>query len=102
MHAGDEMKSDDELAGAAGVFNAMGNLVRLRILKMLLETKKPLHIRGVARSLKIDYAAIYRHVMVLRASKLIVIYEVGRSRVLSPTNKDALEDLIRKGSALSK
>lgn len=96
------MASDEELAKAASVFNAMGNLVRLRILKMLLETDKPIHIKGVARNLKMDYAAVYRHVGVLRAANLIEIYEVGRSRVLSLVSKESIEDLVRKAAELSR
>jgi ArsR family transcriptional regulator len=92
------MTSTEEMIKAARVFNAMGNLVRLRILRMLVDTKKPIHIKGVARSLKMDYAAIYRHVSVLHAAKLIEIYEVGRSRVLTPVSKELVEDLVRKAA----
>jgi ArsR family transcriptional regulator len=64
-------------------FNALGNPIRLKILTMIFETQKPLHIKAVSKNLKMDYAAIYRHVEVLKKANLIKIFEVGRSRVLS-------------------
>jgi len=64
-------------------FNALGNPTRLQILIMIAETKKPLHIKAVSKNLKMDYAAIYRHIETLKKANLIKIFEVGRSRVLS-------------------
>lgn len=96
------MTSEEDSKVAARIFNALGSEVRLRILRMLMATKKPLHIRGVARNLKIDYAAVYRHVGVLKQAKLIEVYDVGRSRVLSPRQPELLTDLIRKIKDLTK
>jgi hypothetical protein len=42
-----------------------------------------------------DYAAVYRHVHVLRTARLLEVYEVGRSRVLTPRKSDLLGELIR-------
>jgi len=83
---------DDEVEKVARVFNALGNPTRLRILVLVAETERPLHIKAVAKALKMDYAALYRQVKVLEASGLLNVYEVGRSRVLS--SKDA--ELLRK------
>ena len=84
------------------MFGALGNAVRLRILLMLMDSKKPLHITAVATNLKMDYGGVYRHVEVLRDAGLIQIYEVGRSRVLSPINIETVKDLIGKAKNFSK
>ena len=55
------------------MFAALGNNVRLRILLMLMDSKKPLHITAVASNLKMDYGGIYRHVEVLREAGLIQV-----------------------------
>ena len=90
------MAPDDNLRTASAVFNALGSVVRLRIVKMLIETKKPLHIKAVARNLNMDYAAVYRHVHVLRTARILDVFEVGRSRVLTPRKPEAIIDLIEK------
>jgi len=87
---------EEDLRTASTIFNALGSVVRLRILKMLIETKKPLHIKAVARNLDMDYAAIYRHVHVLRTARLLEVYEVGRSRVLTPGKPDLVQELIQR------
>jgi len=84
------------------MFGALGNTVRLRILLMLMESKKPLHITAVASILKMDYGGVYRHVEVLRDAGLIQVYEVGRSRVLSPLNAETVKDVIAKAKSFSK
>ncbi len=90
------MAPDEDLRTASVVFNALGSVVRLRIVKMLIETKKPLHIKAVARNLNMDYAAVYRHVHVLRTARILDVFEVGRSRVLTPRKPEAIIDLIEK------
>ncbi len=90
------MVPDENLRTASAVFNALGSVVRLRIVKMLIETKKPLHIKAVARNLNMDYAAVYRHVHVLRTARILDVFEVGRSRVLTPRKPEAIIDLIEK------
>ncbi len=76
------------------IFNALGNPIRLRILLMLQNTKRPLHIKAVSRELGIDYAAIYRHVEILREAGLLEIFEVGRSRVLSLTDPTLFSEFL--------
>lgn len=90
------MLPEEDLRPASTIFNALGSVVRLRILKMLIETKKPLHIKAVARNLNMDYAAVYRHVHVLRTARLLEVYEVGRSRVLTPRKPDLVGELIQR------
>ena len=95
-----DMLPEEELRTASTIFNALGSVVRLRILKMLIETKKPLHIKAVARNLDMDYAAVYRHVHVLRTARLLEVYEVGRSRVLTPRKPDLVGEMIQKTKEL--
>jgi ArsR family transcriptional regulator len=94
------MLPEEDLRTASTIFNALGSVVRLRILKMLIETKKPLHIKAVARNLDMDYAAVYRHVHVLRTARLLEVYEVGRSRVLTPRKPDLVGEMIKKTKEL--
>lgn len=76
------MFTEEDIRHVTSVFSALGNPTRFRIIELVSETKRPLHIKAVAEILSKDYAAIYRHVKVLRKSGLLEIYEVGRSRVL--------------------
>ena len=96
------MSTTDDLKSASNIFGALGNPVRLRILLMLMDSTKPLHITAVASNLKMDYGGVYRHVEVLRDTGLIQVYEVGRSRVLSPLNSELIRDLITKVKSFSK
>ncbi len=57
-------------------------------------TERPLHIKAVAKNLKKNYAAVYRHVKVLEKSGLVKIYEVGRSRVLYAKNAELIKQLV--------
>lgn len=97
-----EMSTPEELKSASDLFGALGNPVRLRILLMLMESAKPLHITAVATNLKMDYGGVYRHVEVLKNAGLIQVYEVGRSRVLSPLNGELIRELISKGKNFNK
>ena len=91
-----EMSASEDLKSASTMFGALGNTVRLRILLMLMDSKKPLHITAVASNLKMDYGGVHRHIEVLRDAGLLQVYEVGRSRVLSPVNGELLRELISK------
>ena len=96
------LSATEELRSASATFSALGNSVRLRILLMLMDSKKPLHITAVATNLKMDYGGVYRHVEILRNAGLIQVYEVGRSRVLSPLNIDQVRDFIAKAKSFNK
>jgi DNA-binding transcriptional ArsR family regulator len=96
------MSASEELKSASTTFGALGNSVRLRILLMLMDSEKPLHITAVASNLKMDYAGVYRHVEVLRDAGLLQVYEVGRSRVLSPVNDEIVRDMIEKSKNFAK
>jgi len=84
------MFSSEGLRKVSALFRALGNPIRFKIVMLVSETKKPLHIKAVARLLKRDYAAIYRHIKVLEKSGLLGIYEVGRSRVLYPKDEELI------------
>lgn len=83
-----------EVGRVSRIFNALGNETRVRILRLINKTKRPLHIKAIAEALNLDYAALYRHVKVLQRSGLLVIYEVGRSRVVSLKNSESTEQLL--------
>lgn len=85
---------EDEIQRISEIFSALGNDVRVKILLLVSETRKPLHIKAVAKALNMDYAALYRHVKVLQRRGLLEIFEVGRSRVLSMKNRELVEQLI--------
>ena len=96
------MAAADELKSASQTFSALGNIVRLRILLMLMDSKKPLHITAVASNLKMDYGGVHRHVEVLRNAGLLQVFEVGRSRVLSPLNIEQVREFIAGAKELTK
>jgi DNA-binding transcriptional ArsR family regulator len=93
--------SEDERAHLSKVFDALGSSVRLRILHLVCETKRPLHIKAVAEILQMDYGAVYRHVDVMKKAGLVQIFEVGRSRVLSPLHIELLNQLLILASKIN-
>jgi DNA-binding transcriptional ArsR family regulator len=86
---------EQELRKISAVFNALGSPTRLKIVELVSETERPLHIKAVAQALKKDYAAVYRHVGVLEESGVVGVYEVGRSRVLYLKNVDTVKECVR-------
>lgn len=81
------------MQGISRVFSALGNETRVRIVLLISETRRPLHIKAIAEALDVDYAALYRHVKVLQSSGLLEVYEVGRSRVLTLKNRELTDKL---------
>jgi ArsR family transcriptional regulator len=67
----------------------------LRIIWLVSETERPLHIKAVSKVMKKDYAAVYRHIKVLEKSGLVGVYEVGRSRVLYLKNEELIKECVR-------
>ena len=86
---------EQELRQVSAIFSALGSPTRLRIVELVSETKRPLHIKAVAQVLKKDYAAVYRHVKVMEKSGLVGVYEVGRSRVIYLKNADLIKECVR-------
>jgi ArsR family transcriptional regulator len=95
-----DMSVEDEIRKVSNIFGAIGNPIRFKILMLVNETERPLHIKAVAKILKKDYAAIYRHVKVLEKNGLIRIYEVGRSRVLYAKNADLVKQLVETAKTM--
>jgi len=89
------MIEEDKIKKASSIFKALASDIRIRMLLMVFETKKPLHIKGIARNLKLDYATTYRHVQTLKKAGLVDIFEVGRSRVLSIKKPEELNTLMQ-------
>ena len=86
---------EQELRQVSAIFSALGSPTRLRIVELVSETERPLHIKAVAQALKKDYAAVYRHVKVMEKSGLVGVYEVGRSRVIYLKNADLIKECVR-------
>ena len=82
------------------LFQSLSSVPRMRILNLLLLTEKPVHIKGISRTLKLDYAATYRHIENLKKANLISIYEVGRSRVPYVNRKSEVKALIEATTKL--
>jgi len=93
---------EKEISRVSIVFAALSNPARLKILSIIRETKKPLHIKAVAITLKMDYAAVYRHIAILKKANLLQIFEVGRSRVLSPLHVEGVEQLVQQAIIVAK
>lgn len=89
------MLDEQELRQVSAIFSALGSPTRLRIVELVSETERPLHIKAVAQVLKKDYAAVYRHVKVMEKSGLVGVYEVGRSRVIYLKNADLIKECVR-------
>ncbi|MCS6784367.1 MAG: winged helix-turn-helix domain-containing protein [Candidatus Caldarchaeum sp.] len=83
-----QVKPSEENEKLARLFAALGNPLRLNILKIVSSSDRPLHIKGIARIIKTRYPITYKHVKTLQEAGLVTIYEVGRSRVVSPKTSD--------------
>jgi len=88
------MIDEKQLQQVSAIFSALGSQTRLKIIELVSETKRPLHIKAVAQVLKKDYAAVYRHVGVLEDSGLVGVYEVGRSRVIYLKNAELVKQCV--------
>jgi DNA-binding transcriptional ArsR family regulator len=86
---------EQELSRVSAIFSALGSPTRLRIVELVSETERPLHIKAVAQVLKKDYAAVYRHIRVLEKCGLVGVYEVGRSRVIYLKNAELIKECVR-------
>lgn len=96
------MYDEKEISRVSIVFAALSNPTRLKILSIISETRRPLHIKAIATTLKMDYAAIYRHISVLKEANLLQIFEVGRSRVLSPLHEGVVRQLFQQANTIAR
>lgn len=88
------MIDEEQLQQVSAIFSALGSPTRLKIIELISETQRPLHIKAVAQVLKKDYAAVYRHIGVLEDSGLVGVYDVGRSRVIYLKNGDLVKQCV--------
>lgn len=96
------MVGEKDFDSVSRVFDALGNPVRLRILAMVKQTTRPLHIKAISTALKLDYGVTYRHVEMLKDAGLLEIFEVGRSRVLSLYNPQVVGDFLELAGKIGK
>ncbi len=82
-------------------FNALSSKVRLDSLQTVSENRRPFHIKALANHLKLDYAAVYRHVIVLRDAALVDLFEVGRSKVVVAREEDTLRKVFELASSIN-
>jgi DNA-binding transcriptional ArsR family regulator len=87
--------NEQELRKVAMIFSALGSPTRLKIVELVSETSRPLHIKAVAMALKKDYATVYRHIGVLEQSGLVEVYDVGRSRVISLKHAGLVKECVQ-------
>jgi len=87
---------ESELSRVSAVFSALGSPVRLKIVELVGETERPLHIKAVAEALNSDYAAVYRHIRVLEDCGLVGVYDVGRSRVIYLKNGQLVKEIVER------
>ena len=92
--------NEADVERAAAIFNALGNPTRLRTLTLVSETNRPLHIMAIAKALGLDYAALYRHVRMLKEQGLVEVYEVGRSRVLIIKDAKQLKQIVETANKM--
>jgi predicted transcriptional regulator len=93
-----EEKSTDEQV--ATLFEALGNVQRIKILQLLLRLNRPVHLKGISRELKIDYASLYRHVEKLKSVGVVGVHDVGRSRVPYVKERDKVEQILGEASEI--
>jgi DNA-binding transcriptional ArsR family regulator len=87
--------NEQELRKVAMIFSALGSPTRLKIVELVSETSRPLHIKAVAMALKKDYATVYRHICGLEQSGLVEVYDVGRSRVISLKHAGLVKECVQ-------
>ena len=92
--------SQNEAKQIALLYRSLGSEVRLKIINLILSTKRPLHIQAIANNIGRDYAGVYRHIRTLKESGLVDVFEVGRSRVVSVKKVEELENVFEAAKAL--
>ncbi len=92
---------EENITRIAEIFNALGNKNRLKILKIVSESQRPLHIKAISRELKMRYTAVYRHISIMKYAGLLTIYEVGRSRVVAIAKPEMINELMNFAKKLT-
>jgi len=86
------VKINEEDLALVEVFNALGNEIRLEIVKMLIENQG-LFCSEIVNKLHLSQPAISHHLKELRRSKVIVYRKEG-SLVFYEVNKDYLRSIL--------
>ncbi len=83
----------------AEIFRALAHEYRIKMLKIIMGSEKPLHIKALAEVLNLDYAVVYKHIKILEKAGILGEFVVGRSRVPYVKKKEELfkllEDLVK-------
>ncbi len=77
----------------ADILKALANEDRIKILKLIINSDKPLHIKALTELLKTDYANVYKNVKILEKAGILGVFVVGRSRVPYVKKKEELAKL---------
>ncbi len=85
---------EEDIKRVSYVFWTLGNPVMVRILLIIDETRRPMHIEAITDAVKMDYAAVYKYVKVLRRNCSVEVYVVGRSRVIFLKNMELLNQIM--------
>jgi DNA-binding transcriptional ArsR family regulator len=88
------VKINEEDLALVEIFNALGNEIRLEIVKMLLENQG-LFCSDIVNKLHLSQPAISHHLKELRRSRVIVYKKEG-SLVFYEVNKDYLKSVLGK------
>ncbi|MDG6929010.1 MAG: winged helix-turn-helix transcriptional regulator [Nitrososphaerota archaeon] len=79
---------------AQKLFSALSSPQRLGIIHLILESDRPIHVKGISRELRMDYAVTHRHVERLKECGILSVHEVGRSRVPYVADRAKLQALL--------
>ena len=95
------MEEDRQKEQQARILMALGSADRLNIVHKLMSDQRPIHIKGIAKEMGLDYASVYRNVKLLASAKIIDVFEVGRSRVIKLRDPEGTGILLKHCKSLS-
>ncbi|MDP8023445.1 MAG: ArsR/SmtB family transcription factor [Nitrososphaeria archaeon] len=78
----------------AEIFKALAHEYRIKMLRIIMNSEKPLHIKALTEMLNADYPIVYKHIKILEKAGIIGIFMVGRSRVPYVKRKEELSKLL--------
>ncbi len=78
----------------AEIFKALAHEYRIKMLKAIMNSEKPLHIKALSEILNADYAVVYKHIKILEKAGILGVFVVGRSRVPYVKKKEELSKLL--------
>jgi len=78
----------------AEIFKALAHEYRIKMLRIIISSEKPLHIKAIAEMLNLNYEVVYKHIKILEKAGIIGIFMVGRSRVPYVKRREELSKLL--------